>query len=177
MAEPARPANPISVRRGRRAVLDTSLLVSLAGRPDRPFATRAAVDDGRLVAVACPATLEELRDVLSREGIRRAYAPHLDPPKDEEFARDLASRAILLPDPPGVFDLRSDPDDSVFFNLAIAAAAELLVSFDRRHVLAVGDPSHPQHDELRHLAPGLRILHPAELAAELRDEVLRSLGP
>ena len=167
---------PVRPRHGRRVVYDTSLLVSLAGRPDRPFATREALNDGRLVAVVCPATLAELKDVLGREAVRTFYTPHLDLPEAEAFVRWLVGRAVLADDPPAAFALRDDPKDSVFFDLAIANGCELLVSFDRRHVLAVAEPGHPQHDELVRLAPGLRPVHPATLAAELRDELLDPAG-
>ncbi len=147
-------------------VLDTSVLFSYVHNPSRRYAVLDAVHDGDLTAVACSSTLAELRDV----SLRFFEADRLD-----SFLKHFLPAVTLVPEPQVRFNLYDDPKDSIFFNLAIETGASYLVSFDKGHILAVNNPHHPQHDELRKLSRGLRVFHPIEMARELGT--LRILKP
>ncbi len=56
-----------------RIVFDTSVMISVAGRPAIAYSTWKAVLDGELVAITCQAALDELSDVLARPKIREHY--------------------------------------------------------------------------------------------------------
>ena len=45
--------------------------------------------------------------------------------------------------------------------------AEILTTFNVRHILPVREPGNPQNEELRRLAPNLKLLHPKEFAQEI----------
>jgi predicted nucleic acid-binding protein len=83
------------------------------------------------------------------------------------FVAEYRALARLIPPPPDRFILEVDPKDSLFFNIAIEAQAEVLTTFNVRHILPVREPGHAQHDKLRQFAPNLRLLHPKELAQEI----------
>jgi predicted nucleic acid-binding protein len=83
------------------------------------------------------------------------------------FLAEYRSLARLIPPPSERFALQIDPKDSLFINIAIEAQAEILTTFNVRHILAVREPGNPQYEELGRLAPNLRLLHPKELAQEI----------
>ncbi len=107
-----------------RAVVDANVWLAAAIRPSgfaRRVQDRAAA--GTFSPVTCDATLTELKDVFSR--LSRRYALNL---------RDLNSLVglltvdgVFLPDPE-VQPVCRDPKDDVYVALAIAAAADYLVT-------------------------------------------------
>jgi putative PIN family toxin of toxin-antitoxin system len=123
-------------------VFDTSVLVSavlIGGSvPDR--AVRHALEHGSVVA--SPDPLDELAGVLSREKFDR----YVDWTKRRAFLEALAERAIVL-EPAEPVSACRDPDDDKFLELAVAAAADAIVTGD---------------DDLLVLHPfrGTAILHP-----------------
>lgn len=146
-------------------VLDTNILVSTAGHPDKRFALWEALRAGRMSAVATEVAITELEQVAARPNVLSTL-PLLKknfPP----FLAEYRSFVRLIPPPPERFVLRADPKDSLFFNIAIEAGAEILTTFDVRHILPVREHGHPQKEDLRRLAPNLRLLHPKELAQEI----------
>ena len=117
-----------------RIVLDTNILVSALLTPNGPPGRLlAAVKRGDVALVTSDAQLRELRDVLGRDGlsarIRHQEAAALldNLPTIGEVATDL----------PAV-DASSDPDDNVILAAAIAGRANLIVSGDKDHMLALG---------------------------------------
>ena len=130
-------------------VIDTSVLFSYALHPNRNYAIWESVLSGEIVALACDATLTELRDVACR---------HISFDAVDAFVHDFLKVARVVPNPSTLFVLRDDHDDSVFFNLAIENQAHYLISYDKAHVIAVRESGHPQHQEIGRLAPDLRVL-------------------
>ena len=118
-----------------RVVLDTNVVVSAliwGGVPGRLVQT---VIDGEIELASSPALMAELRDVLER--------PHLATRLEQnrstvEQAIALYGRLALQVSPlatPNV--ISADPDDDHVLACAIAAQAQLIVSGDKRHLLAL----------------------------------------
>lgn len=150
-----------------RVVFDTSVLVSFAGRPTSRFATWESLLSGEISAFTSELGIVELRDVLNRSELRKHYGAALDPLNIERFISRFRSLAKVISEPPQHFILRTDPKDSLFVNLAIETRAGFLTTFDAAHLLPLREVVHPQHQELKRLAPQLALVKPAELAAEI----------
>lgn len=146
-------------------VIDTDILVSTAGHPDKRFALWEALRAGRMTAVTSVAAIAELEHVAARPKVLSTL-PLLER-NFSSFLAEYRSFARIIPQPPERFVLRVDPKDSLLFNIAIEARTEILTTFNVRHILPVREPGNPQHKELRRLAPNLRLLHPKELAQEI----------
>lgn len=149
-------------------VIDTDVLVSTAAQHNLtriPFLW-ACVRVGHVLAVTCQSALDELNDVASRPQVL-ASLPQLAA-RFPIFLREYLQFASVIQEPTERFILQSDPKDSKFFNLAIAAQAFAIVSFDKKHVLPMADPAHPQHHDLKTMAPHLLVLHPGQFGIELR---------
>jgi putative PIN family toxin of toxin-antitoxin system len=80
---------------------------------------------------------------------------------------DIAAR---IDDPPAVFEHPIDEDDSAYINLAIAGAADLIVSRDK-HLLNLTNPAKPWSVEFRARFPQIRVISPEALLQELRAEL------
>jgi putative PIN family toxin of toxin-antitoxin system len=109
----------------RRIVIDTGVLVSAALRPDSVPAL--ALEKALLDYDACvsPATLEELRAVLSRSKFD-AYLPMA---LRMDFIEGYRERAFAFEVTETVGDC-VDPKDNKFLALAAVADAELIVASD-----------------------------------------------
>ena len=59
------------------------------------------------------------------------------PTQRRPFVENIDARALVLDAPPDV-DLSSDPKDNPILAAAIAGKADLIVSGDKRHMLALG---------------------------------------
>ena len=127
-----------------RAVLDTNVLVSAlitpAGAPARLL---AEFRSGAFELVVSPLLLTELRDVLSREKIRRYVSP-----SEADAYVDLIRRDSIVsvdPEPSGEMD-SIDPDDQYLIELARSARVDVIVTgdarlLDMRHVWPIVTPA------------------------------------
>ena len=116
-----------------RIVLDTNILVSALLAPNGPPGRLlAAVKRGDVTLVTSDAQLRELRDVLGRG---RLSAIH--PREAAVLLGNLATVGAVVTDLP-VVDASPDPDDDLILAAAIAGRADLIVSGDKGHVLALG---------------------------------------
>jgi putative PIN family toxin of toxin-antitoxin system len=100
-----------------------------------------------------PEILSEVDDVLRRPKLRRKF-PALTHEAVNAFLEDLRSRASLILEIPKVFEYPRDPKDEPYLNLAIAAEARYLVSFDNDLLDLMDDP------DFRQRFPQLTILDP-----------------
>jgi putative PIN family toxin of toxin-antitoxin system len=151
------------------AVFDTSVLLSVAGRPETIYASWKAVLEGKLRAFTSDSAIAELKDVLGRPNLREHYGSSLDPANVDRFIGGYRSIATVIHTVPERFIVRADPKDSPFLNLAIESGADFLVTYDETHILSIRDPNHPQHNELLALSPGLKLVKPSELARQLNE--------
>lgn len=119
-------------------------------------------------------TFSELRDVLSRPVIRSKFRT-LTPIMVESLLQRyfLASRLVDLV-PPMVM-LERDRKDEPYLNLAIAGRATHLITRDR-DLLDISSPANAAHEQVRGLAPSLRIVDPADWLREASDAGLIDPG-
>ena len=141
----------------RRAVLDSSVLVSAFIKPHGTTAQLLrAAEGGAFVLYLSPEILAETAEVLLRPKITERY--RRAPGAAQEFCAGLGESAQLvrgLPALRGAVPL--DPKDDVIVATAVKAAADYLVTGDRRHLLALG------------AYEGIRIVTPREFLDELRE--------
>ncbi|MGA2439996.1 MAG: PIN domain-containing protein [Tepidisphaeraceae bacterium] len=156
-----------------RAVYDAMVFLQWASLPaERQHDTIKALDEGAIRLCLSPKLVEEVRELLSRPGIR-AKAPNLT---DDRVAAVLAAagkHADWFQRVPDVFSLEGHPDDDRLFNRAIEAKAKYLVTWENR-ILRLQEARSNEARRLRQLAPSLHILNPSAFATELRTERHRS---
>jgi putative PIN family toxin of toxin-antitoxin system len=85
----------------------------------------------------------------------------------EGFVLDLVSFARHVQVVPARYELRRDPDDSHYINLALAADAKWITSRDR-DLLHLMDTTAVDGCEFQRLFPELRIITPEQLLAHVR---------
>src|ERR1039457_2910133 len=110
--------------------------------------------------------LAEIRDVLTRPRIRQKFSV-LSGQFMDRFLAALEKQAVLFPEVPRVFAYERDPKDEPYINLAIAAEASYLVSWDN-DILDLADASRPDGGRLRLHSPHLRVLDPVSFLLEAR---------
>ncbi|MGH7776992.1 MAG: PIN domain-containing protein [Candidatus Dormibacterales bacterium] len=109
--------------------------------------------EGEFELVVCPRLVHEVREAMHRPRIAGRYG--ITPEEANELARRIREEAIRAADPinpPRV--VPEDPDDDYLVALALENDADALIRRD--------------HHFDKVAVPGLRILFPGELLAELR---------
>jgi hypothetical protein len=85
------------------AVFDCVVYLQAAINEQGPAAAcLSLVESGRVKLLATPAILAEVRDVLSRDKLRKKF-PHLTDARVEQFLQHIGHIAELLSDVPAVF--------------------------------------------------------------------------
>jgi uncharacterized protein len=135
-----------------RAVIDVNVLVSglLTPRsPSPPARIRHALTTGTIRAVASPDLVSELDEVLHR----RKLARYLSPADADRAVTEFRRTAEMHYPEEAPTPISRDRDDDYLVALALYAKADLLVTGDT-DLLDLADP-------------GIRIVTPAELVADL----------
>jgi putative PIN family toxin of toxin-antitoxin system len=118
-----------------RVVLDTNVLIGAVitkdTRPDRLY--RAWLR-GEIELVTSKAQLAEFANVLGRPRLQK----YIDAVEAAAIVENIDTRAVMLEDPPDV-DLSPDPKDNPILAAAIAGNVDLIVSGDKKHLLALGE--------------------------------------
>ncbi len=118
-----------------RVVLDTNILIgALITRGTPPDGLYRAWLRGEFTLVTSTAQMAEIADVLARPRLQR----FLDADEAAALVENIDTRAVVLADPPDVH-LSPDPADNPILAAAIAGKADLIVSGDKRHMLALGE--------------------------------------
>ena len=118
-----------------RIVLDTNILIgALITKGTPPDSLYQAWLKGEIELVTSTAQLAEVAAVLARPRLRR----YLDADEAAAIVENLDARAVVLDAPPDV-NLSPDPKDNPILAAAIAAKADLIVSGDKKHMLALGE--------------------------------------
>ena len=139
------------------AVFDCMVFVqALANARGPACACYELVRGGGLLLYLSPDVIVEVGDVLSRPKVRRKL-PTLTDEVVEAFLRDVLVRAVMLSDVSEAFRLERDPKDERYVNLAVAAGASYLVTWDRDLLDQMND------DGFRRQFPDLTILEPPAL--------------
>ena len=117
-----------------RIVLDTNVLVSaLISGNGSPGRVLASIKQEGLTLITSAAQLDELRNVLGRERLR----PWIRPEEAQDLIRNLEAVGEVVTDLPEV-NASPDPDDNPILATAVAGQADLIVSGDKKHMLALG---------------------------------------
>jgi putative PIN family toxin of toxin-antitoxin system len=118
-----------------RIVLDTNILIAaLITKDTPPDLLYQAWLKGEFELVTSSAQLAEVADVLARPRLHR----YIDADEAAAILGNIDTRAHILEDPPDV-DLSPDPKDNPILAAAIAGKADLIVSGDKKHMLALGE--------------------------------------
>ena len=115
-------------------MLDTNVLVSaLISGDGSPGRVLASIKQEGLTLVTAAAQLDELRNVLRRERLR----PRIRPEEAQDLIRNLEAVGEVVTDLPDV-SVSPDPDDNRILATAVAGRADLIISGDKKHMLALG---------------------------------------
>ena len=116
-----------------RVVLDTNILVgALITKGTPPDRLYQAWLRGEIELVTSTAQIAELANVLSRQRLQR----FLDADEAMAIAANLDTRAVILDRLPTV-SLSPDPMDNLILATALAGGVNLVVSGDKKHMLAL----------------------------------------
>jgi putative PIN family toxin of toxin-antitoxin system len=132
-------------------------------------------EDGALRLFVSEESLEDIADVLTRPAVTRKFGS-LTADRVAEQLQQLRTYARPKPDVPRVFVCQRDPKDERYANLAIAAGARYLVTWDR-DLLDLMDESLPDGRAFRAANPALLILTPPDLIRALRATDAQGLQP
>lgn len=118
-----------------RIVLDTNILIAAmitkGTPPDRLY---QAWLKGEIELVTSTVQMAEVADILARPRLRK----YLDADEAAAIVENIDTLALILDAPPDV-DLSPDPKDNPILAAAIAGKAGLIVSGDKKHMLALGE--------------------------------------
>ena len=132
-------------------LLDTNVIVSgLLSGSSPPGRLIIAWQDGAFVLLSSRAQIDELRRVMAYDHLRTRIGPQ----QVLDALDNLDANAVIVEPAAGV-ELSPDLDDNVILATAIAGRADLIVSGDKRHMLALGS------------AEGVPIVSPAEALSRL----------
>jgi putative PIN family toxin of toxin-antitoxin system len=137
-----------------RIVVDTNVLVSALLTPGRAAAKLLeghvlVDDDGRSVTLLLDGRIvAEYREVLARP--RFAFEPELV----DDLVAALEAVAIFV-DAPAIESTPTPEDDRPFLEVAVAGAADAIVTGNKKHYPETG---------------GIEVLGPGELLSRLEDE-------
>ncbi len=116
-----------------RIVLDTNVLVSaLIAKEGPPGLLLAAVRRGDFTLVSSTYQIEELREVLGRDRLK----PYIRPEEASDLLYNLESLGVVVSELPNV-DISPDPKDAPILATGIAGQADLIVSGDKKDMLAL----------------------------------------
>jgi len=148
-------------------VFDCTLFLQAATSEKGPaFKCFTMAEQGHVTLLLSPAILVEVEDVLSRP-ILRANFPILTPDRVAAFIRKFLSVAILTPNPPKVFTLPRERNDEPYTDLAIAAKARYLVTWNSRHLTYLMRQDTPEGQVFCQRFPWLKILSPPDFLEQL----------
>lgn len=110
--------------------------------------------------------INEFLDICSRGQLRRRFG--MTDERISAHVQLIRQAGALIHEVPDRYQLRIDPDNSHYVNLALAADASLIVSRDR-DLLRLRETTSPDGAEFVRLFPGLEIMEPPELPRRLAE--------
>jgi putative PIN family toxin of toxin-antitoxin system len=148
-----------------RAVFDCMTFLQATARPTGPAAAcLRLLEAGAVGLFVSDDVLREVEDVLSRPNLRRKN-PLLTDQAVRLLLDRLAQLATRLDPVPFQFPYPRDPKDEPYLNLAIAAGASYLVTWDKDLLDLMAD--NPDGTAFRSRFSGLLILTPVAFLREL----------
>lgn len=148
-----------------RVVFDCVVCLQGAARETGPAgACFRLMRAGAVTACVSAAVLAEVKDVLNRPKVRRRFKS-LTVERVDAFLRQLEGNAVVADSVPEVFTYPRDPDDERYVDLALAAGAKYLVTWDNDLLNLMAD--NPDGADFRNRFPGLRVLTPVAFLREI----------
>ena len=149
-----------------RAIFDCMLFIQAISN-DRGAAGACfhLVEDRRVQLLMSPEIWHEVRDVLSRSAMARKF-PVLNTSRPATFLKQIALLAETVPHVPKSFALPRDPDDEPYTDLAIAANADYLVTWNDRHLTYLMRRDTPEGIDFCARFPALKIVDPPTFLRE-----------
>jgi putative PIN family toxin of toxin-antitoxin system len=86
--------------------------------------------EGLITVCICPIVRAEIADVLHRPKVRQRFKS-LTQPRVDAFLEQLDTKTLIFQSVPKIFSYSRDPDDEPYINLAAAARAAYLVTWDK----------------------------------------------
>jgi len=118
-----------------RVVLDTNILIGAlitkGTPPDRLYQAWLRTE---IELVTSTAQMAEMVDVLARPRMQK----FIDADEAAAIVENIGTRAVIVDRPPAV-NLSPDPKDNPILAVAVAGKADLIVSGDKKHMLALRD--------------------------------------
>jgi putative PIN family toxin of toxin-antitoxin system len=105
-----------------------------------------------------PQVLTEIREVLGRPSLKSKF-PALESTAVDLFLAKCLRSAKWFSHVPDVYQVKRDPKDSKYVNLAIAAGSCCLVSTDR-DLLELANTASPEGRDFRTRFPEIEIMEP-----------------
>jgi putative PIN family toxin of toxin-antitoxin system len=156
------------------AVFDCMVYLQAAARPEGPArACLAMVQQGRVILCISPAVRAEVENVLNRPKVRQKF-PSLTPEAVAAFLLDIDALVRIAGEVPKVVTFPRDPKDEPYLNLAVAAGATRLVTWDNDLLDLMAD--NPDGTDFRGRFPGLAILTPVAFLREQNQPPSPSAG-
>lgn len=153
-----------------RAVFDCMVLLQAVGSDRGPAAACLGLAEmGIVELVTSDATAAELRDVLDRPSTRRRLKSVTDA-RVARFLARVAGIAVRIDPVSTAFAFTRDPDDSKYLDLAIAAAANYLVTRDNDLLDLMTAPD-AEATAFRTTYPDIAILDPVAFLQAVRPPV------
>ena len=150
-----------------RSVFDCMVFLQGAGRRGGPSRRcLELVDAGRVTLCLSPDVLMEIADVLARPVIRQKF-PRLRDEDAELLLHAVRSKAELFTNVPNILQLPRDRGDEIYVDLAVAAKARFLVTWNDRHLTYLMRGDTPEGKTWRGRFPDITILNPVEFLREI----------
>jgi uncharacterized protein len=141
------------------AVFDCVVFLQAAARETSPAgACFRLLIEATITLYVSPEILTEISEVLRRPKLRQRFKT-VTPERVDAFLRELQNRAVLLNAVPEVFTYPRDPDDEPYVNLAVAARARYLVTWDK-DLLDLANDATAEGSAFQQRFPDLRIVDP-----------------
>lgn len=150
----------------RTAVFDCNVFLQLMINPrGAAHGCWESVLSGEVQLFVSEFVIGEIRALPHHPRLRRFR--QITEEKVGEFIAELLSIAVLVDEPPALFELPRDPDDAHYVNLAIATGSMLVVSNDR-DLLDLMEDTNDTGIVLRIRYPKFRVLTPSAFLQELK---------
>ena len=152
------------------AVFDCMVLLqALTNALGASGACLAFVEAGDVKLLMSAAILEETHDVLNRPNIRRSF-PQLTDESTEDYIDHLLEIATIVNDVPLTHRLPQDPNDEPYLNLAVAAGASFIVTWDD-DLLSLMNQAWFRTDY-----PSLSVVTPVTFLTHVRNGIEKKAG-
>jgi putative PIN family toxin of toxin-antitoxin system len=151
------------------------ILLQAAARPGRVHGTMRLVQEGQVTLCVSLEIVAELRDVMTRPEVQAKF-PALTSEHVDTFLRDMLCHAQIVQNVPAAFPLPRDKKDEPYVNLAIAAQARYLVTWNDRHLTYLMRQDTPEGRDFCRRFPEIRIVDPPTFIRHLSGQSARGSG-